>query len=128
MLSPILCDPMDCGSKLLCPWGFPGKNIGVGCHFPSPEYLPYPGIEPASPALQSDSLPTEPVDKPIELFKCLCIPFILKGSVSVSFKTSSFLYLHGPLPTCYWTCQLIRNSKCFIPSLALSYSLILDYY
>ena len=20
-------------TRLLCPWGFPGKNIGVGCHF-----------------------------------------------------------------------------------------------
>ena len=29
-----LCDPMDCsppGSS--CPWNFPGKNTGVGCHF-----------------------------------------------------------------------------------------------
>ena len=25
-----LCDPMDCH---LCPWDFPGKHIGVGCHF-----------------------------------------------------------------------------------------------
>ena len=22
-----------CPSRLLCPWNFPGKNIGVGCHF-----------------------------------------------------------------------------------------------
>ena len=29
-----LCNPMDCSqSSLLCPWNFPGKNIGVGCHF-----------------------------------------------------------------------------------------------
>ena len=28
-----LCDPMDCSSQLLCPWDFPGKNTGVGCHF-----------------------------------------------------------------------------------------------
>ena len=27
---PILGDPM---SRLLCPWDFPGKNTGVGCHF-----------------------------------------------------------------------------------------------
>ena len=20
-------------TRLLCPWNFPGKNIGVGCHF-----------------------------------------------------------------------------------------------
>ena len=26
-----LCDPMD-PTRLLCPWDFPGKNTGVGCH------------------------------------------------------------------------------------------------
>ena len=125
------------GCSLLCPWSFPGKNAGVGCHFllqgiyltqglnsplaprvlpgrffnteppgkppvdpgggvglvaksyltpampgtvahqaplsmgfsrqeywsrlpfPSPRDLPDPGIEPRSPALQANSLPTE---------------------------------------------------------------------
>ena len=30
-----LCNPVDCmqPTRLLCPWDFPGKNIGVGCHF-----------------------------------------------------------------------------------------------
>ena len=32
-----LCYPMDCMDKgptrLLCPWDFPGKNIGISCHF-----------------------------------------------------------------------------------------------
>ena len=29
-----LCGPMDCSPpRLLCPWNFPGKNTGVGCHF-----------------------------------------------------------------------------------------------
>ena len=32
-------------------WGWP---------FPSPGDLPYPGIEPGFPALQTDFLPTEP--------------------------------------------------------------------
>ena len=28
-----LCDPMGCiVTRLLCPWNFPGKNTGVGCH------------------------------------------------------------------------------------------------
>ena len=29
------CHPMDCMqfARLLCPWGFPGKNTGVVCHF-----------------------------------------------------------------------------------------------
>ena len=39
---------------------FPGKNTGVGCHFPLQGNLPDPGIEPGSPALQADALPSEP--------------------------------------------------------------------
>ena len=35
-----------------------------GQPFPSPEDLPKPGIEPRSPALQTDSLPAEPQGKP----------------------------------------------------------------
>ena len=32
---PTLCDPMDCIThQPLSPWDFPGKNTGVGCHFP----------------------------------------------------------------------------------------------
>ena len=34
-----------------------------GLLFPSPADLPDPGIEPGSPALQVDSLPTEPAGK-----------------------------------------------------------------
>ena len=32
---PTLCDPMDWvgPTRLLSPWDFPGKSIGVGCHF-----------------------------------------------------------------------------------------------
>ena len=30
----LFCSPMDCSPvRLLCPWDFPGKNTGVGCHF-----------------------------------------------------------------------------------------------
>ena len=41
-------------TRLLCPWDFPGKNTGVGCHFPLQANLPNTGIKPvslASPAL-----------------------------------------------------------------------------
>ena len=27
-----LYDPMDCFLASSCPWDFPGKNTGVGCH------------------------------------------------------------------------------------------------
>ena len=46
-------------ATLLRPWNFPGKNTGLGCHS-LPGDLPDPGIEPRSPALQADSLPSEP--------------------------------------------------------------------
>ena len=35
-----------------------------GLPFPSPGDLPDPGIEPGSPALQTESLPSEPLGKP----------------------------------------------------------------
>ena len=44
-------------ARLLCPWDFPGKSAGVGCHFPAPGDLLNPGIEPVSPALAGDSSP-----------------------------------------------------------------------
>ena len=39
--------------------GFPRKEDWNGLLFPSPGDLPNPGIEPKSPALQADYLPTE---------------------------------------------------------------------
>ena len=45
--------------RLLCPGDF-----WSGLPFPSPGDLPNPGIEPWSPALQADSLPTELQGKP----------------------------------------------------------------
>ena len=47
-------------TRLLCPWDFPRKNAGVGCHFLLQRIFPGPGIEPRSPSLQPDSLPSEP--------------------------------------------------------------------
>ena len=41
------------------------QSIGVGCHALLQGVLPNPGIEPGSPALQVDSLPSEPPGKPI---------------------------------------------------------------
>ena len=53
-----------------CPWDSPGQNTGVGSLFLLPGISPTqgsnPGIEPRSPALQIDSLPTELSGKPFE--------------------------------------------------------------
>ena len=54
------CDPMD---WLYCPWNYP-LQYWNGLPFPSPGYLPNPGIEPRSPTLQADSLPAKLQGKP----------------------------------------------------------------
>ena len=59
--------------RLLWPWDSPGKDTGVGCHFlflPSLGDLPSAGNKPKSPALQADSLLSEPPGEPqMELVK-----------------------------------------------------------
>ena len=43
--------------------GFSKQEYWSGLPFPSPGDLPDPGIEPRSPALQADALPSEPPGK-----------------------------------------------------------------
>ena len=43
---------------------FSGQECWSGLPFPSPGDLPDPGIEPRSPTLQADTLPSEPPGKP----------------------------------------------------------------
>ena len=50
-------------TRLFCPWGFFRQEYWNKQPFPSPMYLPHPGIEPRSLALQADSLLTEPPEK-----------------------------------------------------------------
>ena len=69
--SPVVSDSLQSHglepTRLLCPWGFPGKNTGVGCHFlPSPGHHPNPEIEPkflAFPELAGGFFTTEPLGK-----------------------------------------------------------------
>jgi len=71
---------------LYCPWDFPGKNTGVGCHFLLKEIFPTQGSSPSllfSPALKADSSLAEPLGKPydnLQVNPCCCtwhylIPF-----------------------------------------------------
>ena len=55
---PILCDPMQ------SPWNSPGQYTGVGHLSLLQGISPTQGIEPRPPALQADSLPTEPQGEP----------------------------------------------------------------
>ena len=51
-------------ARLHCLWNSTGENTAVGSCCPFPGDLPNPGIELWSPALQADSLPSEPLGKP----------------------------------------------------------------
>ena len=48
--------------------GFPRQEYWSGLPFPSPGDLPNPGIALGSPALQADSLPSEPPGKPLHIY------------------------------------------------------------
>ena len=51
---------------------FSRQQYWSGLPFPSPEHLPDLGIEPGSPELQADALPSEPPGKPEKkLERCL---------------------------------------------------------
>ena len=70
--------------------GFSRQEYWSGLSFPSPGDLPNPGIEPGSPSLQADALPSEPPGKQglckWQLLIFLCgLPFSL---ISLSWKHS----------------------------------------
>ena len=58
--------------RLLCPWGYPGKNPGVGCHFLLQGIFPTQASNPClmAPALTGGLSTTEPPGKPL-----LCTPY-----------------------------------------------------
>ena len=71
-----LCDPTDCKpSRLLCPWNFPSRNTGVGCHFLLQGILPTQGSNAHLLHCLVDSLPLshlgnpEPAGKPLSQIK-----------------------------------------------------------
>ena len=72
--TPVLCldteswlTPWPLGlwsTRLLCFWGFSRWGCWSGVPCPPPGALPNPGMEPRSPAVWADSLPSEPPGKP----------------------------------------------------------------
>ena len=72
--------------------GFSRQEYRSGLPFPSPGDLPDPGFEPGSPALQADTLPSEP---PGKIFLCLvCAKPCLKVQFICSVGSDS-LQPHG---------------------------------
>ena len=76
-------------ARLLCPEGFSRQEYWRGLPCPPPWDPPNPGIEPRSPTLQADSLPTEPPGKPWLLDKCWLEECIWDLSILVGTKSSN---------------------------------------
>ena len=56
-----LCDPMESVAyQAPLSMGFSRQDYWSGLPFPSPGDLPDPGIEPGSPTLQADTVPSDP--------------------------------------------------------------------
>ena len=55
--------------------GFPRQQYQSALPFPSPGGLPNPGIEPGSPALQVDSLPSESPRRPMSNKEAVYHPY-----------------------------------------------------
>ena len=51
-------------SLMLMSMGFSRQEYWSGFPFPSPGDLPHPGIQPRSPTLQAEALPSKPPGKP----------------------------------------------------------------
>ena len=64
---PTLCNPMDCSLSGFSIHRIFQARYWSGSPFPAPGDLPNPGIEPGSPTLQADSLPSEPPPSPLPL-------------------------------------------------------------
>ena len=88
---------------------FSRQECWSGLPCPSPGDLPYPGIEPGSPTLQADSLPSEP---PGQLFesRALCKSFLILTSEVGNYHW--WLGLPVKMNTCwslYWMAEYIAS-------------------
>ena len=59
----LFATPWTVADQVPLSMGFSRQEYWSGLPFPSPRDLPHPGIEPGSPTLQADSLPSEPPGK-----------------------------------------------------------------
>ena len=101
---------MDCNPSESSVQGILQARFLEWVAIPFSEDLPYPGIEPGSPTLQADSLPSKPPSKPFghswtgltteSLLSGVFLPLTLQTSLSVHFPLIS--YLSYQVPPSYW--------------------------
>ena len=89
-----LCDlPWTVACQASLSMKFSRQKYWSGLPFSSPRGLPNPGIEPGSPALQADSLPSEPPGKPIIIESKLTMVLSALRAPGCFFFFLIFIYL-----------------------------------
>ena len=85
--------PWTVAYQALPSMGFSRQEYWSGLPFPSPGDLPNPGIEPRSPALQTDALPSEPPGKPCRGCDCVIDGLIVPASSINAINQSPDFYI-----------------------------------
>ena len=94
---------LSCVQLFAIPWtvvygaslsmGFSRQEYWSELPFPSPRDLPDPGIQPRSPALQADALPSEPPGKPLYITGPKQLIMICFGVIFYMFCALEFIHL-----------------------------------
>ena len=75
--------------------GFSRQEYWSGVPLPSPGHLPDPGIEPRSPALQADTLQSEPPEMPVSVTGELKAPGTGKSSIAATMPPKTQHWEHS---------------------------------
>ena len=119
-LCPTLCDPMDCSTP-----GFsvyrdsPGKNTGVGIHFPTPGVFPTQGSNPGllhcRQILYQTELPGKPLDSLATLKESRLLRAVL-GSQKNWVRSTEFVWISSTSSThtASLTLKIPHQSSAFV--------------
>ena len=107
--------PWTVAHQILCPWNSPGKNTGVRSHSLLQGNFPYLGIEPRSPALQADSLPSEPpISRYTYILFLACFQFL---GTWVWYKCWLFIFPSSTMPHKALFRVALTGISCFVSHL-----------
>ena len=99
----LFATPWTVARQALLSMGFSRQENWSGLPYPSPGDLPNPGIEPRSPTLQTNALPSESQGKPVSINKV--------HSINISYKYMRKVHIKIPVHNC---CHL-TPSPCQLP-------------
>ena len=104
----LFATPWTIATRLLCPWGFSRQAYWSGYPCPHPRDLPNSRMEPRSPELQADSLPSELQGKPKNTG--VGSPSLLQGIFPTQESNQNLLHCSRSFPNWATIVQLIQDS------------------